>query len=162
MTYTIVLFITRNHVLSSEEFRDYYEHRHIPLAYSLLTSCWPITFTRRYLARISRKGFGGPANPDRPLLMLRGTMNDLDYDCIAEMTFDTEAHFQHFYKSAYAKENAALLARDEEKFLEADMTKIVVVGETWNTDEHGVSTSEIGYVPKGERSDSETSGSGRS
>jgi len=89
-------------------------------------------------------------------------MNELDYDCIAEMTFRSEAHFQQFYKKVYAKENAALLARDEEKFLEADMTKIVVVGETWNTDEHGVSTSEIGYVQKDQRSDSETSGSGHS
>jgi len=162
MTYTVVLFITRNHALSSEEFRDYYEHKHLPLAHSLLTPCWPISFTRRYLARISRKGFGGPANPDRPLLMLRGHMNDLDCDCIAEMTFNSEADFQQFYKGVYAKENAALLARDEEKFLEAGMTKFVVVGETWSTDEHGVSTSEIGYVQKGERSDSETSGSCRS
>ncbi|RMZ71690.1 dimeric alpha-beta barrel [Pyrenophora seminiperda CCB06] len=159
MTYTIVLFITRNHVLSSDEFRDYYEHKHIPLALSLLAPHWPISFTRRYLARISRKGFGGPANPDRPPLMLRGTMNELDCDCIAEMSFKSEAHFQEFYKCAYAKENAALLARDEEKFLEADMTKIIVVGETWSTDEQGVSTSEIGYVQKDARSDSETSGS---
>jgi len=162
MTYTIVLFITRNHDLTSEEFRDHYEHTHIPLAHSLLASCWPIDFKRRYLARISRKGFGGPANPDRPPLMLRGEMNELDCDCIAEMTFDSEARFQEFYRRIYAPENAAKLARDEEKFLETGKTRVIVVGETWSTDEHGVSTREIGYIRKDERSDSEASGSGQS
>jgi hypothetical protein len=162
MTYTVVLFVTRNHNLTSEEFRDHYENIHIPLAHSLLTSCWPIDFKRRYLARISRKGFGGPANPDRPPLMLRGEMEGLDCDCIAEMTFDSEARFQEFYKRLYSLENAAILARDEEKFLEKGKTRVIVVGETWSTDEHGVSSREIGYVRKDERSDSDTSGSGHS
>lgn len=162
MTYTIVLFVTRNPNLTSEEFRDHYEHTHIPLAHSLLATCWPIEFKRRYLARISRKGFGGPANPDRPPLMLRGEMMELDCDCIAEMTFDSERRFQEFYKKIYAKENAAILARDEEKFLQKGKTRVIVVGETWSTDEHGVTTSEMGYVCKNERSDSEASGSGGS
>ncbi|KAG9192639.1 hypothetical protein G6011_11373 [Alternaria panax] len=162
MTYTVVLFVTRNPNLTSEQFRDHYEHTHIPLAHSLLAPCWPIDFKRRYLARISRKGFGGPANPDRPPLMLRGEMNELDCDCIAEMTFDSEVHFQDFYKKIYAKENAALLARDEEKFLETRKTSVIVVGETWSTDEHGVTTSEISHIRKYERSDSEASSSGQS
>jgi hypothetical protein len=162
MTYTIILFVTRNPNLTSEEFRDHYEHTHVPLAHSLLANCWPIHFKRRYLARISRKGFGGPANPDRPPLMLRGLMNELDCDCVAEMTFESEARFQQFYKGLYAKENAAILARDEERFLEKGKTRVIVVGETWSTDEHGVSTCEIAPVPKEERSDSEASGSAQS
>lgn len=89
-------------------------------------------------------------------------MNELDCDCIAEMTFDSEARFQEFYKKIYAKENAAIMARDEEKFLEKGKTRVIVIGETWSTDEHGVTTSEIGYVRKDERSDSEASGSGQS
>jgi hypothetical protein len=156
--YTVVLFVTRNNALTSEEFRDHYEHKHIPLAYSLLAPCWPTDFKRRYLARISRKGFGGPANPNRPPLMLRGEMNELDCDCIAEMTFENEARFQEFYKKIYAKENAAVLAKDEERFLEKGTTRVIVIGETWSTDKLGVSTSEIGHVTtKSERSDSEAS-----
>jgi hypothetical protein len=163
MTYTVVLFVTRNHHLTSEEFRDHYEHKHIPLAHSLLAPCWPIEFKRRYLARISRKGFGGPANPDRPPLLLRGEMNELDCDCIAEMSFESEARFQEFYKKIYVKENAAILAKDEERFLEKGKTRVIVVGETWSTDEHGVTMSEIAHVTtKSERSDSEGSVSAHS
>ena len=163
MTYTVVLFVTRNHALTSEEFRDYYEHIHVPLAHSLLATCWPVEFKRRYLARISRKGFGGPANPDRPPLMLRGEMNELDCDCIAEMSFESESRFQEFYKKIYAKENAAILAKDEERFLEQGKTRVVVIGETCSTDEHGATTSEIAHnTTKSESSDSEASSSGDS
>ncbi|KAF1831365.1 hypothetical protein BDW02DRAFT_505489 [Decorospora gaudefroyi] len=157
--YTVVLFLTRNHSLTSDQFRDHYEHKHIPLAYSLLAPYWPIEFKRRYLHRISRKGFGGPANPDRPPLMLRGEMNELDCDCIAEMIFESEARFQEFYKKIYAKENAAILAKDEERFLSPGKTRVIVIGETWTTDGNGVTTSEMGCVSKSERSDSSTSGS---
>tara|TARA_R110002003_G_scaffold44_15_gene3377 strand:- start:21304 stop:21801 length:498 start_codon:yes stop_codon:yes gene_type:complete len=99
--YTVVLFVTRDSSLTLEEFQDYYEHKHIPLAYSLTQDVWPTTFHRRYFARISRKGFGGPANPDRPPLTLRGDMKGLDCDCIAEMTFPSENAFQKFYKRIY-------------------------------------------------------------
>lgn len=162
MTYTILLFITRNPSLTSAEFRDHYEHKHIPLAHSLVGAYWPKAFRRQYFARISRKGFGGPANRDRPLLMLRGEVHDLDCDCIAEMNFPSEKVFRKFYNAIYKKENAAILAEDEKKFLEPNKTRVVVVGESWSTDENGITTSEIGFTPRLDRSDSETSTSGQS
>ncbi|RAR07926.1 dimeric alpha-beta barrel domain-containing protein [Stemphylium lycopersici] len=162
MTYIIMLFVTRSHTLTSEQFRDHYEYRHIPLVHSLLRQCWPISFKRRYLARISRAGFGGPANPDRPPLMLRGEMNELDCDCISEVTFQDEAHFHTFYRNIYAKENAAIIARDEENFLERGKTRIIVVGESWCTDELGKTTRDVGHGIMSERADSEGSSSGQS
>lgn len=122
--------------------QDYYEHKHLPLAYSLTSDVWPTTFTRRYFARTSRKGFGGPANPDRPPLTLRGDMKSLDCDCIAEMSFPDEKDFRKFYKKIYEKEIAARLAEDEQKFLEQGKTTVVVVGETWSTGPDGVARSE--------------------
>ena len=58
MTYTILLFVTRNPKLSPSEFKPYYENVHIPLAQRLCNGNWPFNFTRRYLARITRAGFG--------------------------------------------------------------------------------------------------------
>jgi len=147
MAYTLILFITRNPTLTSDEFRDHYEYTHIPLCRSLIGAAWPTTFRRRYLARIHRAGFGGPANPDHPLLTLRGDLLHEDYDCIAELSFASEPHFQLFYRSIYAKENAAVLAKDEERFLEPGKTRAVVVGETM-TEEHGRLSHEIGRIPK--------------
>ncbi|KAL5114420.1 hypothetical protein ACEQ8H_007675 [Pleosporales sp. CAS-2024a] len=136
------MFVVRAPSLTPDEFQDHYENKHIPLAYSLLGDAWPTTFHRRYLARITRKGFGGPANPDRPLLMLRGEMNGLDCDCVAELTFPSQRHFGEFYKKVYEKENAAVLAEDENRFLEQGKTCIIVVGETYSTGPDGVTTSD--------------------
>jgi hypothetical protein len=157
MTYTIILFLTRNPRISSEEFRDYYEQIHIPKAHDLVSrSGWPQEFRRRYFARITRKGFGGPANPDRPTLMLRGERNELDCDCIGEMNFTDERSFREFYKAIYEKENAAILAQSEDKFLDTGKTRVVVVGETWTTDVNGVTKcEEVGSIPNMEGSESE-------
>ncbi|OAL49370.1 hypothetical protein IQ07DRAFT_52351 [Pyrenochaeta sp. DS3sAY3a] len=162
MTYTIILFVTRSPGITSEQFRDYYEHKHIPLLYSLVGNYWPKAFRRRYLARIHRKGFGGPANPDRPTLMLRGDMSDLDCDCVAEMSFDNEIIFQKFYTAIYTKHNAAILAQDEQNFLDTGKTKIVVVGETWTTDEKGAGTGYINFNFRTDGFESERSASGMS
>ncbi|KAH8732387.1 hypothetical protein GQ44DRAFT_697569 [Phaeosphaeriaceae sp. PMI808] len=162
MTYTIILFVVRDNKLTLEEFQDHYEHIHLPLIHSLCSDVWPISFHRRYFARVSRKGFGGPANPDRPPLTLRGNVEDVDCDCVAEMTFASEKVFRKFYNKIYEKENAAILAEDENKFLQKGKTRAVVIGETWSTGPDGVTTSERHYVAKSDGSDSEMSSSDRS
>lgn len=157
MTYNVLLFLTRSAKLNPEEFKEYYENTHVPLARSLLEDDWPSEFRRRYLARIYRKGFGSAANPDRPVLALRGGTADLDCDCIADLIFRDERHFQRFYAGVYQKDNAALLARDEENFLMPGMTKIVVVGETCTTDADGHTARESNHVARADSSDSEGS-----
>ncbi|KAF9697248.1 hypothetical protein EKO04_005006 [Ascochyta lentis] len=157
MTYTILLFLTRNPSLSSDEFKHHYENVHIPLAQRLCASNWPDKFTRQYLARITRKGFGGPANPDRPPLLLRGDAQDIDYDCVSEMTFANQHAFHAFYKRVYDKDVAAKLAADEKSFLELGKTRVVVVGETVAT-ERGV-TRTVKNSIRTDVSDSEGSSS---
>lgn len=93
--------------------------------------------------------------------MLRGDSLEDDYDCIAELGFDSEFDFQMFFKGIYAKENAAILARDEEKFLEPGKTRAVVVGETIS-DDGDRTIHEVGYIPKLHSPDSEMSSSGMS
>lgn len=156
------MFLTRASHLTIEQFQDFYEHKHVPLAYSLTSDVWPTTFSRRYLARINRIGFGGPANPDRPPLTLRGELNEMDCDCVADMTFPNEKAFRAFYKRIYEKEIAAILAENENKFLEQGKVRIVVVGETWSTGPDGVTTSEKSDLTRNEASDSEMSSSERS
>jgi hypothetical protein len=154
MPYTIILFVSRDSSLTFEEFQDHYENKHIPLAYSLLSDVWPTAFHRRYLARITRKGFGGPANPDRPLLALRGDLAEMDCDCVAELTFPSEKHFSKFYKKIYEKEIAAVIAADENKFLEPGKVRVIVVGETCSTSPHGVTTSQKSDITRSDASDS--------
>lgn len=85
-------------------------------------------------------------------------MLDDDYDCIATMDFESEKTFQDFYRKIYETTNAAILARDEERFLEPGRTRAVVVGETWGSDEHGATIIDVGVSPKFGTPDSATSG----
>ncbi|KAF1355646.1 hypothetical protein EJ07DRAFT_181986 [Lizonia empirigonia] len=154
MAYTILLFITRKPNLSPEEFKHHYENVHIPLARGLCAGHWPSKFTRRYLARITRKGFGGPANPDRPPLLLRGDAQTVDYDCISEMTFENEDAFHAFYRRVYEKDVAVKLVPDEASFLELGKTSVVVVGETLSS-EPGVTETAKKCMRASDTSDSE-------
>jgi hypothetical protein len=156
---TILLFLTRDAALTFDEFQHHYEHTHLPLAHTLLSDVWPTTFRRRYLARVNRKGFGGPANPDRPALTLRGQVSDIDCDCIGEMNFPSEKAFRQFYKKYHEKEIAAVLAEDENRFLEKGKVKVIVVGETWSSGPDGVTTIEKSGITQSDASDSDVSSS---
>ncbi|CAI6340421.1 unnamed protein product [Periconia digitata] len=133
MTYSIVIFVTRKPTITPDEFKDYWENHHIPLLQSLTGDSFPRQHRRQYLARIERKGFGGPANKDNPPLVLRGSPEDFDFDGIAELTWDDEDTFRKFYKAIYSTEAAAKLARDEEIFLDPGKLKTVVVHEAMST-----------------------------
>lgn len=133
MPFSILIYVTRKPSLTPEEFKDYWENHHIPLLQSLTGDSFPRQHRRKYLARTARKGFGGPANKDNPLLVLRGSPEDFDFDGMAELTWDDEAAFHKFYNAIYSKEAAAKLARDEEVFLEPGKLKAVVVDDSRNT-----------------------------
>jgi hypothetical protein len=133
MTYSILLFVTRKPTLSTEEFKDYWENKHIPLLKSLTGPHFPLRCTRRYLARIDRKGFGGPANRDHPLLVLRGNVDEFDYDGVAEMSWEDEKAFHKFYRAIWQTDVAVKLAADEESFMDVSRFKAVTVGETLET-----------------------------
>lgn len=128
--YSIMLFVARKPTLTTDQFREHWENVHIPLLHELTGPLFPKQFNRRYLARTERMGFGGPANRDRPLLVLRGSLEEFDFDAIAEMTFENEKAFHEFYKCIYEAEAARRLAADEETFLDPGKMKIVVVGDT--------------------------------
>lgn len=78
------------------------------------------------------------------------------------MNFPSEKAFRKFYKKIYEKEVAAVLAEDENKFLEQGKVRIIVVGETWSTSHDGVTTSEKSDITRSDTSDSDVSISDRS
>lgn len=70
----ILLLMKRRPGMSMEEFRDYYENRHVPLALKYSTAV--TKYTRRYLEPHD--------NPDS------GVSGELPYDVITELWFDDE------------------------------------------------------------------------
>ncbi|KAF2687309.1 hypothetical protein K458DRAFT_361962 [Lentithecium fluviatile CBS 122367] len=133
MPYTIFIFVARKATLTSSQFKDYYENKHIPLLKELVGPLFPLHHRRQYFARTDRKGFGGPANRDHPNFLLRGTPEGFDFDVVAELTWEDEKTFHGFYKAIYQSDVAAKLALDEERFLDSGSLRSVVVGETTDT-----------------------------
>jgi hypothetical protein len=133
MLYTVFLFITRKPTITSEQFKSHWEEQHIPLLKSLVGPLFPLHYKRLYFARTQRKGFGGPANPDRPNFLLRGSPDNFDFDAVAELTWEDEKTFQEFYKAIYESETSVRLAVDEDQFMDSGGWKSVVVGSTANT-----------------------------
>jgi hypothetical protein len=75
------------------------------------------------------------------------------------MNFPSEKAVRQFYKKYHEKEIAAVLAEDENRFLEKGKVKIIVVGETWSSGSDGVTTVEKGGITQIDASDSDVSSS---
>ncbi|OCL04255.1 hypothetical protein AOQ84DRAFT_122374 [Glonium stellatum] len=130
MPFSVLLFASRKPGLSPAAFRDHWENKHVPLVKSITGSHFPISHTRRYIARTEGGSSGGPANPETPAVVLVGKQEDFDYDGIAELTFSDESAFQTFFGIVSAPDAAAKISEDEDQFLDKSKLKAVVIGDT--------------------------------
>lgn len=63
-------------------------------------------------------------------LVLRGTPEFLDYDCIAEVSWEDEKTFQECGMKMMDESIAPKLEADEEAFIVREKMRVVVIGET--------------------------------
>lgn len=61
-TYKMLIFLKRRPGMSLEEFRDYYENRHVPLC--LKYSAGPTRYVRRYIQAMVNQATGEPSEPE--------------------------------------------------------------------------------------------------
>ncbi|KAI9708525.1 MAG: hypothetical protein M1820_003987 [Bogoriella megaspora] len=124
MTFNVWIFVWRKAGTTPEEFRTHYENSHVPLIKSLTGSLFPQSHIRHYVAR----GEDGTA----PMVIL-GTPEDFTYDAFAELSFTDAAAFQQFFGVIGQGEPAVKIAEDEEKFVQREKTRAVVVGDVTKT-----------------------------
>lgn len=110
--YRVLSFLTKRSDLSIEEFRDYYENKHIPLILSLAPS--PIVYKRRYLDR--DKKFTESGVP-------------VDFDVTTELVFSDQETFRAWIGKLTAPENGDKVALDEAMFLDRSQTRAYVIDE---------------------------------
>jgi uncharacterized protein (TIGR02118 family) len=104
----LMLLLTRKPGMSFAEFRDYYESRHVPLASSFATPL--LRYKRNY---VEATMLGAP-----------------ECDCITEVWYDVGGQWQEQRSRIVSPEMSALIAADEENFLDRPATRIVVVEES--------------------------------
>ncbi|KAF1967258.1 hypothetical protein BU23DRAFT_366027, partial [Bimuria novae-zelandiae CBS 107.79] len=83
---------------------------HATLLKTIAGLSFPLTHTRRYIARTEGKGAW-------PAAMLVGTQEDFTYDGIAELVFEDKGAFETFIGVISAPEATARIAKNEDGFI---------------------------------------------
>jgi len=125
MPYTILIFITRKSNISHSDFKKHYETSHIPLLQFYGGENFPKSHKRHYL-QFSDSDNGQPT-------VLHGDKAAFDFDVIAEVRFDDEAAYKAFLGALAGEEVTKTLKIDEDKFINREKMRIVVVGDVHET-----------------------------
>lgn len=103
----LMLHVRRKEGLTREEFRQYYESTHAPLASGVMATCKK--YVRNFVI-------------EEP----HGTQG---FDCVTEFWFDIDGPFSEATGRLTDAAQAALLAEDEARFMDRDSMRIVIVEE---------------------------------
>ncbi|MBV1687835.1 EthD domain-containing protein [Novosphingobium sp. G106] len=103
----MILLLSRKPGMSLEDFQDYYENRHVPLASS----------------------FEGPLIRYRRNYIVDRSVGLADCDCITEVWYDLDGNWRDHRDNIVSPEMAEIIAKDEAQFLDRAATRIVIVEE---------------------------------
>lgn len=111
----IVLF-RRKPGLTPEQFREYYETRHVPLALKLFP--YFKDYRRNYIRRdLVHRRADGATNPS------------LDFDAVMELTFASKSDYERMVREMADPKVRAQVVEDEERFLDRSATVVFMVDE---------------------------------
>ena len=110
----VIGMFKKNPELSDEEFRDYYENKHIPLFYDYMRKPGVDRWVRRYLKPI--------APP------ITGEVVDAGFDVVVEVWCD-EQFYQSFFVDPMPAAFRAQIVADEVKLFDRDQMFMYVVDE---------------------------------
>jgi EthD domain len=130
MPYTAIIFAYRKPTTTPAHFKTMYETKHIPLVQSIAGPLFPISHTRRYLARTEGSPQVGSDTSTYPATVIVGSQADFDYDAIAELVFSDQDAFQAFFAKVSEPANAQRLAEDEDSFLDRSRMRAVALDGT--------------------------------
>ncbi|GAA5869783.1 hypothetical protein JCM8547_005841 [Rhodosporidiobolus lusitaniae] len=121
MVFTVLITVWRKPGMSPEAFYDHYENVHMPLIRELAGDKIPISHNRLYVTR------EGPELKER-MVQPSECGDGIDYDAVAELNFEDEAHNLAYWKVLYAPEAEGRLHADELKFMDRSKLRIVAMG----------------------------------
>ncbi|KAF1842777.1 uncharacterized protein K460DRAFT_340196 [Cucurbitaria berberidis CBS 394.84] len=124
MAITVFMFIPRKPGMSLEAFKDHYENKHVPLILKALGDAKPLRHSRYYCQRNSAAQEGADVPP--PLLYL-GDPSTVDYDCIATVEFEDQAHFIRFNETFETSPLKKEIQEDQDAFADSSKFKILAV-----------------------------------
>ena len=127
MGFATLLFITRLPTLTPDEFRDYYENKHVPLIRSQAPEEWDqVSTTVRFVSYQAQTSESGTITyvPD----ILVGEPTFCDFDAVVEYAFADKQYFERFFAAMYADDIRVVREEDEAKFIDRSKARLVVLG----------------------------------
>ena len=121
MRVKLIAMIRRRSDLSPQEFREYYEHRHVPLATRLLP--YFAEYRRNYIDHSKH------VVPEHQNDSTSGTAPPLDYDVITEFIYASEEDYRQSMAAMADPEIGRIFAEDEARFMDRQSITILFVDE---------------------------------
>lgn len=127
--YVFVQLASRKEGLTLTQFKRHHEDVWVPLVKEVCGHLFPLTWTRRYLAESEHEAQRKPGAAGLPALLI-GNKEDVGWDCLSEMTFSDELHFQQFFARINEIETGQRLLEEERKFSDSSKLKFIVMEAT--------------------------------
>lgn len=153
------MYIYRKKGTTPEQFKEYYEGKHIPCIQQLSGRLFPTSHIRHYIGYMptanttsalkstsSAASAGGDQRVGAALDLLEGSASsanvpmvvmgqpsDFEWDTASIITYTDETHFREFMAVLTDKKNANMLAEDEEKFMDRSRFQAVILGDVQRT-----------------------------
>lgn len=114
--YCVIAFLSKAPSKTLDEFRDYYEHSHIPLVLRTVRAALPVgmafptlVYARRYL------------DSQTPVVTASGEL--VGFDCMTELHFASKEAFEKYWIAPLSQGDAGrAIGEDEERFLNRGRT----------------------------------------
>ena len=135
MSFSVIVFLWRKPGLTPQDFKDYYEMKHMPLFASLVGPLSPKIHTRIYPTRQQAAGIA-PSNNDNlqyPATVFQGNADNFDFDVFVSMAFENKDAFHAFLARMQEPEVASKIRGDEENFLQYQKTAAAAGGPAYVT-----------------------------
>jgi hypothetical protein len=126
--FILTTIAVRREDVTPAEFQRHNEEFYVPLMQKLAGKVHPLKWVRRYHVDDSEIPLGMP----RVMLGGEECLNWVDWTCFGEMTFEDELHCQQFL-AFIQSDDAVPLVEEEEKFVDAEKTKVILMKRTVST-----------------------------
>ncbi|SPN99928.1 uncharacterized protein DNG_02780 [Cephalotrichum gorgonifer] len=166
MSYSVLMYIYRKEGTSPEQFKQYYETKHVPVIQRLSGDLFPTLHSRHYIGYVPQSQSGSTPTPplaadtptgtggdervrtaekllagsasagDHVPMVVQGQPADFGWDVCTILTYTNETHFREFMAVLMDEKNAKTLADDEEIFMDRSKFKAVILGENLTTVNH--------------------------
>lgn len=113
----ILCFMTRKPGLNMQEFKTYYEEKHVPLINRLLP--FHCDYRRNFVED----------RPHQTAHMVQDRPRDVDFDVLTELTYESEAMYQKTLDTLADPDVGGLIAEDEACFMDRSAIRVVIVDE---------------------------------